>query len=63
MSTVADPSNVSVDISTTKSALTSLRSAGVNIRGAFVWTVQSDADAGYLWQAANGVGGEILSHP
>ena len=63
VSTLADPSNVSVDISTTKSALTSLRSAGVNIRGAFVWTVQSDADAGYLWQAANGVGGEILSHP
>ena len=59
---LADPANVCVDIATTKSALAALRASGVRIRGSFVWTTQSDADAGWPWQASGGVGGDILSN-
>ncbi len=58
----ADPQN-NAHIATTKAALATLRSAGINPRGAFVWTVQTDADASYQWQGPNGVGGDLLSHP
>jgi chitinase len=62
-SSLANPQNRWVGIPTTLSALGTLRSSGVNIRGAFTWTIQADSDTGYLWQAANGVGGDILNHP
>jgi hypothetical protein len=61
-SSLADPQNLCVDIATTKDAFSVLRSRGINIRGSFVWTTQSDADAGWQWQGANGVGGDILAH-
>lgn len=60
---LADPSNNFVDIATTKAALSSLRSAGLNIRGAFTWTIQSDSDVSFPWQGPSGVGGDVLSHP
>ncbi len=62
-SSVADAQNRWVDIATTKGALAALRAKGINIRGAFTWTIQADSDTGYLWQATSGVGGDVLSHP
>ena len=58
-----DPSNGCVDIATTRAALSDLRARGTNIRGAFSWTVQSDAAVGGPWQGKNGVGGDVLAHP
>jgi chitinase len=55
--------NSVVDIATTRSALTELRSAGKNIRGSFVWTIQSDSDQAYSWSSSTGVGGWILANP
>ncbi|MBC7645150.1 MAG: hypothetical protein H7123_08485, partial [Thermoleophilia bacterium] len=55
--------NMVIDISTTKAALATLRASGRNIRGSFVWTIQSDGDQGYAWQGSSGVGGDILAHP
>jgi chitinase len=60
---LSDPNNGHVDISTTIAALNDLRAAGKNIRGSYVWTIQSDSDLSYLWQSSNGVGGDILAHP
>ena len=50
-----------VNLSTTTQSLAQLRSAGINIRGSFVWTIQSDSDQSFAW--ANTVGADILSHP
>ncbi|MDP3156447.1 MAG: fibronectin type III domain-containing protein [Archangium sp.] len=50
-----------VSLSTTGQALTQLRNAGINIRGAFVWTIQSDSDQSFAW--ANTIGADILSRP
>ncbi len=50
-----------VNLSTTGQALTQLRDAGINIRGAFVWTIQSDSDQSFAW--AKTIGADILSHP
>jgi hypothetical protein len=58
-----DPNNTMVDISTTLAALAELRGAGKNIRGSYLWSIQSDSDLSYLWQSTNGVGGDILAHP
>ena len=58
--TSVSPSSL-VNLSTTAQALTQLRNAGINIRGAFVWTIQSDSDQSFAW--SNTIGGEILSHP
>ena len=55
-----DPS-ACVALTTTADALKQLRAAGINIRGSFVWTVQSDSDQSYDW--ATTIGGDILSHP
>ena len=60
----ANPDGNFVDIATTKAALATLRSAGVNLRGAFHWTIQGDADVGpYRWAGSGGVGGDILARP
>ncbi|MFL5321193.1 MAG: glycosyl hydrolase family 18 protein [Myxococcaceae bacterium] len=59
-STPDDPTAY-VPISTTTAALSDLRGAGINIRGSFVWTIQSDSDQSYAW--SSGVGGDILAHP
>ncbi len=50
-----------VTISTTGQALTEIRNAGINIRGAFVWTIQSDSDQSFAW--ANTIGADILRNP
>ena len=50
-----------VPIATTVQALGDLRGAGINLRGSFVWTIQSDSDQAYAW--SSGVGGDILAHP
>lgn len=59
-STWVDPISL-VHLSTTTQALSQLRGAGINIRGSFVWTIQSDSDQSFAW--ANTVGADILSHP
>ena len=55
--------NSVVDLATTRSALSELRSAGKSIRGSFVWTIQSDSDQSYDWSRSTGVGGWILANP
>jgi chitinase len=59
-SAAPDPSG-GVPIATAVQSLTDLRASGINIRGAFLWTIQSDSDQSFAW--STGVGGDILSHP
>ena len=55
-----EPTNY-VPIATTLQAFSDLRGSGINIRGAFVWTIQSDGDGSYAW--SSGVGADILANP
>ena len=59
-----DPGGKCVNIATTKAALSTLRASGINIRGSFLWTIQTDSGIGsYTWAGTYGVGGDILRNP
>ena len=58
---LANPDGNYVAIATTRASIALLRSAGLNLRGAFHWTIQSDSDIGpYTWSGPSGIGGDLL---